>query len=231
VSTPTTSASFHAGLSAKAVVDAAWELSCESHLLAWSLRGLAGRLGVAPSVIYHHVGGKDEVCRRVVERVLTDIDVPEPSDDWEQWFRDLLWGLYPLVTGVPGVAKWTLMHGPTVPSMIPTLARGLGVLKRGGFGDRVSFAYVALLNTAMLTISVGDDRLRHEGDGPRDHASMMEEFDALVTDAEELRDMRDTFMLPFARGGEDAGRMREQAYRAMIDVTIAGLASQLPASG
>ena len=51
--------SYHVGLDTGAVIDAAVELSRGAGLTAWSLRDLAERLGVAPSVIYHHVGGRE----------------------------------------------------------------------------------------------------------------------------------------------------------------------------
>lgn len=40
-------------------------------------------------------------------------------------------------------------------------------LRDAGFGERTPFAYAALLNGALRTISIGDDRSRHEDDGPR----------------------------------------------------------------
>lgn len=72
-------ASFHVGLTADRVVDAALELTSESHLMGWSIRDLARHLGVAPSVVYHHVGGKDILSRRVAERVLMRMVTPDPE--------------------------------------------------------------------------------------------------------------------------------------------------------
>jgi len=223
-----TAAPFHVGLTAELVVDAAVELTRASHLLSWSLRDLAGRLGVAPSVIYHHVGGKDLLCRRVVERVLDRIELPPADLDWPDWFRELLLSAGPLVAAYPGVAKWMLMHGPTIPAALPILEAGMAALRRGGFGERSELAYALLLNTAMLSISVGDDRLQHEGDGPRDHATMMAEFHRMPTASDEARSLGREFLRPFAEGGDAAARMRENYYRFAVDTTIAGLAATLP---
>lgn len=220
-------APFHVGLTATSVVDAAVELTRESHLMSWSIRDLAGRLGVVPSVIYHHVGGKDMLCRRVVERVLERMEVPDTDLPWQDWFRDLLLSNGPLIAEYPGTAKWTLMHGPTLPVMLPVLEAGLTVLRRSGFGERTEFAYSLLLNNAMLTITMGDDRRQHEGDGPRDHATMMAEFLQMPTASAELEAMGQDFIRPFAEGGETAALLRWRYYRFVVDTTIAGLGAQV----
>lgn len=216
-------APFHIGLTPEMVVDAAVDLTRESHLMTWSIRELATRLGVAPSVIYHHVGGKDLLCRRVVERMLAQIEPPDGALPWQEWFRTLLYAAGPCAARYPGTAKWMLMHGPTLPAVLPVLEAGMSVLHRSGFGARSELAYAVLLNNAMLTVSMSDDRLQHEGDGPRDHATMMAEFEELSVSSPEARAMGREFIRPFAEGGEIAERMRWDYYRFVVDTTIAGL--------
>lgn len=217
----------HVGLTAEAVIAAAVDLTRESHLMSWSLRELAGRLGVTASVIYHHVGGRDLLCRRVVERMLQQIEPPDATLPWQQWFRELLDRTGPRAAEYPGSAKWMLMHGPTIPAMLPVLEAGMSALRRAGFAERTDFAYAVLLNNAMLTVSMGDDRLQHEGDGPRDHAAMMAEFRQMPTASVEVRAMGQGLIRPFAEGGETADRMRWDYYRFVVDTTIAGLAATL----
>ncbi len=224
-------ARFHVGLTPETVVEAAMDLTREGHLLTWSIRDLSSRLGVAPAAVYHHVGGKDLLCKRVVDRVLGHYSLPEEGLAWQVWFRELLDILYPVVTEYPGVAKWMMMHGPTIPAVLPTLETGMGLLREAGFGDRATFAYSLLLNNAMLTISIGDDRLQHEGDGARDHAAMMHEFLAVPTESAEVRAIGDEFIRPFAEGSEVADRIRREYYDFMVGATIAGLEAWLERSG
>ncbi len=220
-------APFHIGLTPELVTDAALELTRESHLMAWSIRDLARRLGVAPSVLYHHVGGKDLIARRVVERVVEGFGPPPAGLPWTVWFRTLLLDLYPSLAAYPGTANWLLMHGPTFPTLMPIVETGIMILRRDGFGDRAPVGYALLLNTAVLTVSLSDDRLRHEEDGPRDHATMMAEFRAAAEGLPGVQSMADDFIAPFARGGETADRLREEYYRLVVDTTIAGLAATL----
>ncbi|UYG16586.1 TetR/AcrR family transcriptional regulator [Brachybacterium huguangmaarense] len=224
-------APFHVGLTPDRVIDAAIELTRESHLFSWSIRDLAGRLGVAPSVIYHHVGGKDLLCRRVAEHVLGIIVLPSSRLDWREWFGELLLAVGPLMEQYPGVAKWMLMHGPTVPAVLPTLEAGLAVLRRAGFEARSELAYAILLNTAMLTVSIGDDRLQHEGDGPRDHATMMEEFSRMPTASADVRSLGSEFIRPLAEGGREALRARHAYYRSAVETVLDGLEVSLKREG
>ncbi|BCB88820.1 TetR family transcriptional regulator [Phytohabitans suffuscus] len=224
-------APFHVGLTPGRIVDIALDLTRQSHLAGWSIRDLARRLDVAPSVIYHHVGGKDLLARYVVERVLDGLAPPPADLDWQDWFGALLDACYPPVVAHPGVAKWVLMHGPMFPSVLPVMEAGMRVLRRAGFGDRVGFAFAVLLNNAMLTVSMGDDRLLHEDDGPRDHATMMEDFRRAATTAGPgVTALADTFITPFAQGGRAAARQREAYYTFVVRTTIAGLATLLPES-
>lgn len=225
-----TPAPFHIGLTPERVVAAAVDLTRESHLSSWSLRDLARRLGVAPSVIYYHVGGKDLLSRRVVEVALAEWEAPPAGLEWREWFREALYGIGPVAARYPGVAKWLLMHGPTFDALMPAMDAGIDALARAGFGRSRAFAYAALLNAAMLTVSLTDDRLEHEEDGPRDHEAMMAEFGRLAEGASGARAIAESLILPFARGGEEAARAREAYYRFVIETTLAGLEARL-ASG
>lgn len=226
-------APFHVGLTPKRVVDAATELTRQTHLMTWSIRDLAGKLGIAASGIYHHVGGKDLLCREVVERMLERIQLPDPQLPWQDWFRTLLYEVGPIAAEYPGTAKWMLMHGPTLPGVLPVLEAGMVKLTDAGFGERATFAYALMLNNAMLTVSVSDDRLQHEGDGPRDHATMMAEFGELTTSSPQAQAMGQDFIGRLAQGGQEATQMRWVYYRLVVDTTIAGLEASIfaPSSG
>ncbi len=222
---------FHAGLTPEAVVAAAVELTRESHLFSWSIRDLARRLGVSPSAIYHHVGGKDLLCRRVVEEVATRLAVPDPDLSWQDWFRELLFAMGPVAMEYPGVAKWMLMHGPVIQAVLPTIDTGFAAMRRAGFGEMTGFAYALLFNTAMLTVTSGDDRKQHEEDGPRDHAAMMREFSRLAAGRPEAEAFADSTMRPFAEGGDTAAQARVDYYRFCVEITISGLTTWLATHG
>lgn len=219
--------SFHAGLTPDDVVQAAAALTAERQLSGWSIRDLAEVLGVTASVIYHHVGGKDLLARRVVETALHGLELPDPALGWQPWFRQLLIGLRPLLTRYPGTATWLLMHGPALPPLVPVIDTGIRLLQQAGFGTRSTLAYATLLNTAMLTLAMSDQRAEHEDDGPRDHASMMREFDRLGTDSPGVTLLRSTMIEPYTRGAGRAEAERAAYYLSVVEVTLAGVAAVL----
>lgn len=218
---------FHVGLTATTVTDAAAALTRESHLYAWSVRDLARTLGVAPSVIYHHVGGKDSLARAVAERVLAQLPLPSASLSWEEWFCELLSAIYDETVHYPGVAKWVVLHGPVFRSVLPIIDRGIRLLESAGFGPDATMAYATLLNNAVLTISVFDERLLHEDDGPRDHAAMMADFERVAVDDRELGARALALVRPFSAGGEEAALNRRRYYDFTVDTTVRGLRARL----
>lgn len=218
---------FHVGLTADKITEAALALTGESHLLGWSIRDLAGRLGVSASVVYHHVGGKDLLARRVTEAALGRLSVPPEALAWQDWFRHLLAQIYECATPYPGVAKWVLLHGPTFPSLIPIIDAGTSLLAAAGFGTRTGFAYANLLNAAVLTISISDERLLHEEDGPRDHATMMAEFRRTTSGSPGVETLRASFIEDLARGGTGAAKARRRYFDFAVDTSIRGLDSLL----
>ncbi len=214
---------YHAGLTLDSVVDAAILLTEQRGLQGWSLRDLGRELGVAQSAIYHHVGGKDALSRHVSERVVASLSLPTEELDWDAWFRTLLLEARPVLLRYRGVAKWLLMHGPSFPAAAPIADAGIAVLQRGGFGDRTPLAYATLLNSALLTLMMGDERLIHRDDGPRDHAAMMTEFARLDTSSTGLRMLSERLVTPFAAGGAIAQDAATTYYRFVVETVLSGL--------
>jgi hypothetical protein len=116
------------------------------------------------------------------------------------------------------------MHGPTFPALLTVVDDGVAVLQRAGFGERTAFAYGLLINNALQTIAISDDRLDHEGDGPRDHAAMMEDFRRDGAGSTGLAVLAESLVLPFLGASEQLDTQRAAYYRFVVDTTIAGLA-------
>ncbi|MGQ4561507.1 TetR/AcrR family transcriptional regulator [Dermabacteraceae bacterium P7054] len=214
--------SARAGLTPEAVIDAALELTRERHLYGWSIRDLAKRLGVAPSVIYHHVGGKDLLARRVVGRVIPKIAMPDLSLSWKEWFRALLISGRDVMREYPGVAKWVMLHGPMFPDSLRTIDAGVEKLKDAGFGDNAIYAYSLILNNCVAALMVADERLLHEDDGPRDHATIRDEFLRNAETSKALGEMTERMVVPLAEGNEVAERVGNHYYGLVVETTIAG---------
>jgi AcrR family transcriptional regulator len=213
-----------AGLTPERIVDAAMALTEGRGLHTWSLRDLAKALDVAPSVIYHHVGGKDELSRRVVGRVVAAMEPPDPGLEWQDWFRALLYPARAILSRYPGTAMWLVMHGPTFEHLMPIVDAGIGVLQRAGFGDDTGLAYSAALNSAVLTVAASDERLVHADDGSRDHAQIMTDFQRVGAGHPGAQ----ILMAEIAGYADHGEAAKERYYRFVIDTTLAGLERLLP---
>lgn len=216
------------GITPDKIIDAALELTRESGIGSWTQRDLAAALDVAPSVLYHHVGGRDQVIRGVVERVLGGLAAPDPRLGWQDWFRELLTTSRPVIAAYPGTAKWLLMHGPSFPGVMRIFDIGIGKLQAAGF-ERPATVYSMLLNTAILTISMADDRLEAADDGPRDHGTMLREFEPLQSQSPGMARMIDELMRPLTEQDRLTETSASAAYFALlVDVLIAGLEGMSP---
>ncbi|WP_232013758.1 TetR/AcrR family transcriptional regulator [Glycomyces terrestris] len=207
-----------AGLSPERIVDAAMELTEGRGLHTWSIRDLAKRLDVVPSVIYHHVGGKDELCRQVAGRVTAQMRRPDPALAWQDWFRALLFPARAILSPYPGVAMWLMMHGPTFEHLTPIIDDGIAALKRAGFGEQTGLAYAAILNSAVLTVAAADERLVHADDGSRDHAQIVRDFERIGAESPGVQVL--TELTAGFTSRSDAG---DEYYRFVIETVLAGL--------
>ncbi|BBG02551.1 MULTISPECIES: TetR/AcrR family transcriptional regulator [Pseudonocardia] len=211
---------YHLGLTPDRIVAEALDLTGRGHLLGWSLRELADRLGVTVSVITHHVGSKDRLLRRVVEEALAGLRPPPGDLPWDAWFREMLLAIREPLRRYPGTAKWVLLHGPTFPAIMPMIDTGIAALQRAGFGDAVGLAFATLFNNAVMTLAVADERLAEEGDGPRDHGTALRELRAAGAGNSGIAVLDSTLLRMFASG---SGEAHETYYRFVVDTTIAGL--------
>lgn len=219
--------SYHLGLTPESIIAAAADASRGSGLEAWSLRDLARRLDVAPSVVYHHVGGKDLLRRYVVERVLGMISFPTETRPWREWFRAALYPARPVLATYPGTARWLLLHGPVFASMAPVVDAGVASLDEAGFGEGAARAYASLFNTAMMTIAAADDRLQHEDENVRDHTSVMREFSDLADDSPGIARLTRDMASQFMGSPESASAARDDYYRFILERLMDGLDNTL----
>ncbi len=55
----------------------------------FSVRKLGAEIGVDPMTILHHFGSKDELLRRIADRALSTVALPQPSGDWRTDLRNV----------------------------------------------------------------------------------------------------------------------------------------------
>jgi len=77
------------GLDKNAILDAAFATLSRDGEAGFSVRKLGAEIGVDPMTILHHFGSKDELLRRIADRALATVELPEPSADWRADLRNV----------------------------------------------------------------------------------------------------------------------------------------------
>ena len=77
------------GLDKNAILDAAFDMLSRDGEAGFSVRKLGVGIGVDPMTVLHHFGSKDELLRRIADRALATIELPQPSEDWRGDLRNV----------------------------------------------------------------------------------------------------------------------------------------------
>ncbi len=127
------------------VVRVALELLDEVGLEGLSMRRLADRLGVKAASVYWHVRDKEELLDLVFDRVIGEIEVPDPDPSrWREQVAEVAHKMRGVIKGHRDIARVQLGRFPIGPNAL-TFSEGMhAILRAGGLSDRAS-AYAGQL--------------------------------------------------------------------------------------
>ncbi|GMA28309.1 hypothetical protein [Arenivirga flava] len=172
-------------------------------------------------MLYHHIGGQEQVIGGVVERLLDGLRAPDPALPWQEWFRALLHPVRPTLLRFPGSARWLLLHAPAFPAITAVFDAGIAALARDGIA-RPALAATTIIDTAMMAITLHDDRTGLH-DGPRDHGAILDRFIAVRDASSSAGQLIDEVIGPLAHAEDD---VLEQHYRYLLESLMAGIAAR-----
>lgn len=138
-------------LSRERVLDAALRLADVDGVGGLTMRRLASELGVEAMTIYYHVPNKDAILDELVERVIGEIETPDPAMAWRPALRAIALSAYEVL----GRHRWATrtMLGPgrsPGPMRLRYMDTILAILARAGFEASVAdHAYHALEGHVM----------------------------------------------------------------------------------
>ena len=75
------------GLDKTALLDAAFDMLAAKGETGFSVRKLGAQVGVDPMTVLHHFGSKFDLLRLIADRALSTVNLPPPSDDWQNDLR------------------------------------------------------------------------------------------------------------------------------------------------
>jgi AcrR family transcriptional regulator len=153
-------------LSRSAIVATAIRMADEKGLAAVTLRGIAARLGVHVTSLYHHVPTKEAVLEAMVEELIAGAELPRRAGRWQDWLRSFAAALRALAREHPGAFE-AFHHVPARGEpAVEALEAGLAALRADGFDAVTAGNAVRATSVAVLGL-VLDDAARRRSGGQR----------------------------------------------------------------
>lgn len=188
-----------AGLTAERIAETACALTRERGINGWSMRDLAGRLDVAPSVVYHYYRNRAQLTDAAVERIVLSIGLPDDALPWKEWFVQAAEAARAVLLEHNGVAD-ILLTGNFPLAAMPAFDRAFGKLCDAGFGRNAPFAYAMIFNVAVGAIAGRDHQSDRERVMPHDMDGMLARMRPWTEASPHFAAMLDEFLTPLTEG-------------------------------
>lgn len=139
----------HRGVTRQAVAEAAADLVATDGLEALSVRQVANRLGVWPTTVMHHAGGRDGLLALLIEHLAAGIST-DLHGGWRTRLTELGQEIRRVALAHRGLADVLLRSGATGPQALRLADAILGALEDAGLDrDDAQDAYDVFLTYAL----------------------------------------------------------------------------------
>jgi AcrR family transcriptional regulator len=209
-------------LSRTAIVEAALQVLDAEGLDAVTMRRVAEVLGTGPASLYAHVADKDEMVSLVMDRVIGEVDIPDPIDPlhWEEQLKELARSTRRTFGRHRDIARASLGNIPTGEGALPVKNAMVGVLLSGGVDERVASLSVDILSL-YVTATAYEESLDNFPFGD-DEASAL--FHAELNNF--LASLpKEKYPFLFALAGPLTEGDRDHRFEFGLDILVRGIAS------
>lgn len=115
-----------------------------------SMRRIADQLGTGPASLYWHVGSKDELLDLVFDRVIGELDPPDPDPDrWAEQLKDVARDMRAGIRRHRDVVRLSMGRFPLGPNALRFTERVLSILRAGGLPDDLAVSASYLLTVVV----------------------------------------------------------------------------------
>jgi AcrR family transcriptional regulator len=139
-----------------AVLAASLELADEQGLAAVTMQAVADRLGVTPMALYRHVTNKADLLDGVVERILLEVPLPDPGDQWPDRLAALARGTRAAALRHPEVFPLLLQRAAVTDGARRTRDVVYAALRQAGLPEAEVVQLERLLATAVLGFAASE---------------------------------------------------------------------------
>ena len=141
-------------LSREAIVDAALAILDAEGVDALTIRRLGQELGTGAATLYWHIAGKDELCELVYDRIMGEIELPEPNPSrWEEQLKDMARQAYRAMLSHNDAVRLSIGRPPAGPNTLRIVEWMLGLMRGAGIPDQPT-AYFGNILGRFLDASV-----------------------------------------------------------------------------
>jgi AcrR family transcriptional regulator len=120
-------------LSRERVLQTALQLADAEGLEALSMRRLAQVLGVQAMSLYNHVTNKDDIVDGIVDRVIGEIELPDPAMEWKMALRQRSISAHAVLLRHPWATMPMVSRVTVGKAMLRYIDATLGCLQGAGF--------------------------------------------------------------------------------------------------
>jgi AcrR family transcriptional regulator len=211
-------------LTQEAIVEAALRVLEREGADKLSMRRVAEELGTGPASLYWHVPSKDALVNLLVDRVASEIQVPEPDPEhWQEQLKEWMLQARQVFKRYPGVAGLTLGRVPVGPNLVRWTEWTLTLLRGAGVPDRIA-AYAGdlfglYLGAMAYEESLGVPSPAGESLSPEQFVGMVRGYFASMPE--------DRFPNVHATLDELFGGGPDERYELGLDVILRGIASYI----
>jgi AcrR family transcriptional regulator len=118
-------------------VDAALRVLDAEGVDALTVRRLGQELGTGAATLYWHIACKRELGELVYDRIMGEIELPEPDPSrWEEQLKDLARQSYRVMQSHNDAVRLSIGQPPAGPNMVRIVEWMLGLLRAAGIPDR-----------------------------------------------------------------------------------------------
>jgi AcrR family transcriptional regulator len=145
-----------ARISRDQVLETTLHIAEERGLDGVSMRAVAERLGVTPMALYHHVRNKEALLDDLVERLLTELPIPDPTPPWQQRLHALASSLRDTAARHPDVFLMLLRRPASTPAAKHTREAVYEVLRDAGIPGELVPRVERLLSTFIIGFAASE---------------------------------------------------------------------------
>jgi AcrR family transcriptional regulator len=220
-------------LSRAEIVDAAIAVADAEGSDAVSMRRIAQVLRAGTMSLYWHVANKEHLLDLMLDALIAEVEVPEPSGDWRADLRALTGNHRAMLLRHLWLVDFVGGRPPLGPNTMLNLDRSLALLDDAGLDITTAINVLSTLQTYMLGAVVREAReMRVQRDQERAEADPADWEPARTAWRNRLdADGRFTRVVAFLDAGidPDAEETRDERFEFGLDCVLNGLAARVPA--